>query len=34
MELIIDGEYKTIDLTRFEFDRFLTDELVNEESFM
>ncbi|KAK7496987.1 hypothetical protein BaRGS_00011723 [Batillaria attramentaria] len=31
MELIVDGEFKTIDLSRFGFERFLMDELVTED---
>lgn len=32
MELIIDGEYKTIDLSRFGFERFLLDEILHEDN--
>ncbi|XP_076454623.1 FAD-dependent oxidoreductase domain-containing protein 1-like [Babylonia areolata] len=31
MELIVDGEFRTIDLSRFSFNRFFTEELLEEE---
>lgn len=32
MELILDGEYKTVDLSRFHFNRFITQEAVQENN--
>ena len=31
MELIVDGGYQTIDLSRFSFERFLTEDHLEEE---
>ncbi|KAL8611526.1 hypothetical protein ACOMHN_014581 [Nucella lapillus] len=31
MELIVDGEYRTIDLSRFGFERFLTEDFLEED---
>ena len=31
MELIVDGDFKTIDLSRFSFQRFLSEDFLEEE---
>ena len=31
MELIVDGDFQTVDLSRFSFERFLSEDFLDEE---